>query len=282
MLLRLKQSIKVPEAALHIIVCRHFFKAHLSEDLSELSSHLQSVGTQNHWIVFITYLEVPGQAKTFLFEERGGQDCIQVHIPSTMGCLKRGEDKTGYRYTYLQQWVVWREGRTRLYTGTHTFNNGCKWPPLGTAPSALKLYSLNSCVRHVPLQDNVCGTSCDINGWTSNLSPSCYYGESRLFWSPEPMSCCRLQDFSSEVPGNSRHTMQRVLVIRMKYRLYDSMLCMIGMQWLGLCFIMRPQLWKREALTLSFNAPFLSLLNHFCRQICSRLHSFQSKLRPFP
>ena len=41
-LLRLEESIEVPEAALYVIVGRHFLKAHLYEDLSELASHLQN------------------------------------------------------------------------------------------------------------------------------------------------------------------------------------------------------------------------------------------------
>ncbi len=30
-------------------------------------------------------------------------------------------------------------------------SSGCRWPPAGSTPKALKLYSLNSCSRHVPL-----------------------------------------------------------------------------------------------------------------------------------
>lgn len=41
MLLWLKKSIKVPKAALNIVVCGHFSEAHLEEDLSVLSPHLE-------------------------------------------------------------------------------------------------------------------------------------------------------------------------------------------------------------------------------------------------
>ena len=41
-LLGLKQRVKVPEAALHKVIGRHFIKAHFNEDLPELASHLQS------------------------------------------------------------------------------------------------------------------------------------------------------------------------------------------------------------------------------------------------
>lgn len=40
MLLRLEQSIKIPETTLNIRVCWHFFKSQLSENLPKLSPHL--------------------------------------------------------------------------------------------------------------------------------------------------------------------------------------------------------------------------------------------------
>ena len=44
MLLRLEQRVEVPEAALHVVVGRHLLKAHLSEDLAELSPNLGGSG----------------------------------------------------------------------------------------------------------------------------------------------------------------------------------------------------------------------------------------------
>lgn len=45
-LLRLKQRIKVPEAALHPLIGRHLLKPHLCKDLSKLRSNLCSVMMQ--------------------------------------------------------------------------------------------------------------------------------------------------------------------------------------------------------------------------------------------
>lgn len=42
MLLRLKQSIKIPKAALDIVIGRHLLKPHLDKDLAELTPDLQS------------------------------------------------------------------------------------------------------------------------------------------------------------------------------------------------------------------------------------------------
>lgn len=39
--LRLEQRVKVPERALNIALCGHLIKAHLKEDLSELSANLK-------------------------------------------------------------------------------------------------------------------------------------------------------------------------------------------------------------------------------------------------
>ena len=40
-LLRLEEDVKVPEAALHIVVGGHLCKTHLGEDLAVLGAHLQ-------------------------------------------------------------------------------------------------------------------------------------------------------------------------------------------------------------------------------------------------
>lgn len=41
MLLRLEKRVKVPKGIFHVVVGRHFRKAHFQEDLSEFSSHFE-------------------------------------------------------------------------------------------------------------------------------------------------------------------------------------------------------------------------------------------------
>mmetsp|Transcript_1816 Transcript_1816/g.2637 ORF Transcript_1816/g.2637 Transcript_1816/m.2637 type:complete len:231 (-) Transcript_1816:248-940(-) len=41
MLLRLEESVEIPETGLDVVVCGHFLKAHLGEDLTELRTDLQ-------------------------------------------------------------------------------------------------------------------------------------------------------------------------------------------------------------------------------------------------
>ena len=62
MLLRLKQGIKVPKAALYVVIGWHFWEAHLQEYLSELRSDLEQ------WMKVTTRWHDSKSIKVVVFE----------------------------------------------------------------------------------------------------------------------------------------------------------------------------------------------------------------------